>query len=131
MGFSGGSDSRVCLQCRRPGFSPWVGKLPWRRKWQPTAVSLPGKSHGRRSLYLPCPLYLEFLSLLHLSKLFKSYKGSSTTMTSGPSSHRSLITMNCFLLNTSLPHCLKFTMQSQHHHYLDTFICSSPKFKRS
>ena len=28
----------------------WVGKFPWRRKWQPTAVFLPGKSHGQRSL---------------------------------------------------------------------------------
>ena len=33
-----------------PGFDPWVGKIPWRRKWQPTPVHLPGKSHGRRSL---------------------------------------------------------------------------------
>ena len=32
------------------GFDPWVGKIPWRRKWQPTPVFLPGKSHGRRSL---------------------------------------------------------------------------------
>ena len=31
-------------------FSPWVGKMPWRRKWQPTPVFLPGKSHGQRSL---------------------------------------------------------------------------------
>ena len=33
-----------------PGFDPWVGKIPWRRKWQPTPVFLPGKSHGQRSL---------------------------------------------------------------------------------
>ena len=39
----------VC-QCRRQGFNPWVGKIPWRRKWQPTAVFLPGESHGQRSL---------------------------------------------------------------------------------
>ena len=31
-------------------FNPWVGKMPWRRKWQPTPVPLPGKSHGQRSL---------------------------------------------------------------------------------
>ena len=31
-------------------FDPWVGKIPWRRKWQPTPVFLPGKSHGLRSL---------------------------------------------------------------------------------
>ena len=30
--------------------NPWVGKIPWRRKWQPTPVFLPGKSHGQRSL---------------------------------------------------------------------------------
>ena len=35
---------------RRPGFDPWVGKIPWRRKWQPTPVFLPGESHGQRSL---------------------------------------------------------------------------------
>ena len=35
---------------RGPGFSPWVGKIPWRRKRQPTPVLLPGKSHGQRSL---------------------------------------------------------------------------------
>ena len=40
----------VCLQCGRPGFDPWVGKIPWRRKWQSTPVQLPGKSHGQRSL---------------------------------------------------------------------------------
>jgi len=37
-------------QCRRPGFDPWVGKIPCRRNWQPTPVFLPGKSHGQRSL---------------------------------------------------------------------------------
>ena len=47
----GGSDSEsICLQCGTPGFSPWVGKIPWRRKWQPTLVFLPGKSQGGRSL---------------------------------------------------------------------------------
>ena len=31
-------------------FDPWVRKIPWRRKWQPTPVFLPGKSHGQRNL---------------------------------------------------------------------------------
>ena len=39
-----GSPGRGGLQCRRPGFDPWVGKIPWRRKWQPTPVFLPGES---------------------------------------------------------------------------------------
>ena len=36
--------------CRRPGFDPWVRKIPWRRKWQLTPVFFPGKFHGQRSL---------------------------------------------------------------------------------
>ena len=35
---------RICLQCGRPGFDPWVGKIPWRRAWHPTPVFLPGES---------------------------------------------------------------------------------------
>ena len=38
------------LQVRRPGFNPYVEKIPWRRKWQPTPVLLPGEFHGQRSL---------------------------------------------------------------------------------
>ena len=45
----GGSEV-VCLQRGRPGFHPWVRKIPWRRKWHPTPVLSPGESHGRRSL---------------------------------------------------------------------------------
>ena len=37
-------------RCKRCGFGPWVEKIPWRRKWQPTPVLLPGESHGQRSL---------------------------------------------------------------------------------
>ena len=35
---------RICLQCRRPGFNPQVGKIPWRRAWPPTPLFLPGES---------------------------------------------------------------------------------------
>ena len=34
----------------RGGFDHWVGKVPWRRAWQPTLVFLAGESHGKRSL---------------------------------------------------------------------------------
>ena len=41
-----------CLSTMRDTkFDPWVGKIPWRRKWQSTPVVLPGKSHGQRSLF--------------------------------------------------------------------------------
>ena len=39
----------VC-HCGRCRFHPWVRKIPWRRKWQPTPGFLPGKYHGQRSL---------------------------------------------------------------------------------
>ena len=39
------SDKEATYQCRRQGFDPWVRKIPWRRKWQPTPVVLPRKSH--------------------------------------------------------------------------------------
>ena len=35
---------------KRHRFNPWVGKIPWSRKWQPAPVFLPGKSHGQRNL---------------------------------------------------------------------------------
>ena len=41
---------RIHLQCKRPGFDPWVGKIPWRRDWLPTPVFLPGESHQQRRL---------------------------------------------------------------------------------
>ena len=43
------SKERAC-QCRRRGLDPWVRKIPWRRKWQPTPLFLCGKSHAQRTL---------------------------------------------------------------------------------
>ena len=37
-------------ESKRHGFGSWVGKIPWRRAWQPTPVFLPRESHGQRSL---------------------------------------------------------------------------------
>ena len=55
-GFSGGASGKetACQwkRCERLGFNPWVGKIPWRRAWQPTSVFLPGKSYGWRSMGL-------------------------------------------------------------------------------
>ena len=44
------SGKESACQCRRHGFDPWVRKILWRRKWQPTPVFLPGDSHGQESL---------------------------------------------------------------------------------
>ena len=60
QGFPGGaSDRKSACQCRRCRFNPWVGKIPWRRNWQPTPVCLPGKFHGQRSLVSYSPLGLQ------------------------------------------------------------------------
>ena len=50
IGFT--SEEPACQWSRhkRCGFDPWVRKIPWRKKWQPTPVFLPGESHGERSL---------------------------------------------------------------------------------
>ena len=55
QGLLGGASSKepACQcrrRCKRCGFDPWVGKIPWRRAWQPTPVFLPGESYGQRSL---------------------------------------------------------------------------------
>ena len=44
------SGKESACQNRRHGFDPWVGKIPWRKKWQPTPVFLPEKSQGQRNL---------------------------------------------------------------------------------
>ena len=82
---------RILLQYRRPEFDPWVGKIPWRRKWLLTPVFLPGESHGQRSLtgYSPWGREesdtTEWLTLslslnnLTLSTLLESFSSASIT----------------------------------------------------
>ena len=49
--FPGVSDGKEsACNARRPSFDPWVGKIPWRREWQPSPVFLPGELHGQRRL---------------------------------------------------------------------------------
>ena len=46
---------RICLQCRRPEFDPWVRKIPWRREWLTHPVFLTGEFHRPKSLEGYCP----------------------------------------------------------------------------
>ena len=48
--YNGKQNTCQCRRRKRFRFNPWVGKIPWRRKWQPTLVFLPGKFHGHRGL---------------------------------------------------------------------------------
>jgi len=55
LGFLGGSVVKNPPVSAGDRFDPWVGKIPWRRKWQPTPVFLSGKFHGQRNLAdYPC-----------------------------------------------------------------------------
>ena len=47
---SGKESACQCRRHKRHGFDLWMGKIPWRRKWQPIPVFLPEKLHGQRSL---------------------------------------------------------------------------------
>ena len=47
---SGKESACQCRRHKRCGFDPWGRKIPWRRKWQPTPIFLPGKFHGQRSM---------------------------------------------------------------------------------
>ena len=46
----GGSEGETSPEMQEPGFDPLVGKIPWRRKWHPTPVFLPGETHRQRGL---------------------------------------------------------------------------------
>ena len=70
VGFPGGSVVKnlkeSACHCRRCEFDPWVGKIPWERKWQPPPVFLPGESHGTRRQAVYCLL---LLLLSHFSRV--------------------------------------------------------------
>ena len=100
-----------CLPAmQRPGFDPWVRKIPWRRKWQPTPVFLPGESCGQRSLvgYSPCGRkesgmteWLHFHFSVSLSCLqmehHQDYLLSPSLLLFCPSTPISLSSLNCIL----------------------------------
>ena len=65
VGDNGKEPASSCRRHKRCGFDPWVGKIPWKRAWQPDPVFLPGESHGQRGLadYSPwCRTWLKRLS---------------------------------------------------------------------
>ena len=58
LGFPGSSEGKNLPAVRRPRFSPWVGKIPWRTEWLPTPLFLPREFCGQRKLvgYTPWDL---------------------------------------------------------------------------
>ena len=78
--FSGRESACQCRRHRRLWFKPWVGKIPWKREWQPTLVFLLGESHGQRSLagYFPYQRVRHNLMTEHQqsNKLLNQNKGT-------------------------------------------------------
>ena len=64
-----------CKRHRKWEFSPWVRKVPWRRKWQPTPILLPGKSHGQRCMVGYNPWGYKELDMTKWSALGFSLEG--------------------------------------------------------
>ena len=88
QGFPGGSDGKESA-CSAgdmgliPGSDPWVRKIPWRREWLPSPVSLPGESHGQRSLVGCSPWgrkESDTTDQLTLSSINKLLKGTMTNL---------------------------------------------------
>ena len=93
-------------QCRRHGFDPCDGKIPWRKKWQPTPVFLPGKSHGQRNLVSYSPwgcgrvgqdLGTKQQQLLHghAQQLMNDVKGEKVKVSVAPSCPFLCESMDC------------------------------------
>ena len=86
---------RSCLQCKKPVFDPWVGKIPWRREWPPTPVFLPGE-------FIVSLFYGNVNNLAHCYKIFCSSLASwSPSCSVCPPN---LIRRACFINKT----CLSF-----------------------
>ena len=97
------SGKESTCQCRSHRFYLWVGKIPWKRKWQPIPVFLPGKSHGQRSLvgYNPWVGYSSRVakSRTRLSTHTPLYPTSSSVSLAWTPDH---LTSCCFISNIYL-----------------------------
>ena len=94
---SGKEPACQCRSRKRCGFDPWVGKIPWRREWQPTPVFLPEKSHGQRSLVGYGP------------------QGRKDSDTSEATQHSHVHSLGPFAY-TSLVYCLSILHENTHTH---------------
>ena len=112
VGFSGVANSEEPVwQCRRHkrwGFDPWVGKVPWRRKWQPTPVLFPGESQGQRRLVAYSPWACEesdttVCTHIHTHVLTAKSGRTYTTMSKTWLWRGTLSFCCCFLFGFSLP----------------------------
>ena len=89
--FPGGSDGKACAyNVGDPGSIPGLGRISWRRKWQPTPVFLRGKSHGQRSLLGYSEVAKFFLSFYPVDQCIRHLKGPPGVFLLCSSVHQSL-----------------------------------------
>ena len=100
-------------RCKRCGFDPWVGKIPWRKKWQNTPVFLPGEFHGQRSL-VGYSLFKELDTTEHaFPNKIKSNLFFSFVFGLVPLAHRMLSEASYLVLQTRVP-CGKWPHEHWH-----------------
>ena len=124
MGFPNGSVVKNppvnARSCRRYMFDPWVGKIPWRRKWLPTPVFLPGESHGQRSLvgYSPCGLQScpesDMTEVTYRASTHSAQQGCSESCTHFPRGHYPPNASSLLALTDIGPEYIKFCKMSGH-----------------
>ena len=109
---SGKESACQCRRGKRHRFNLWVGKIPWRRAWQPIPVFLPGESHGQRSLAGYSPR-----GHTELDTAEKAYTADKNTPSCTPMIWHCLHTHTCFnknylLLNISPSHSQSICMNN-------------------
>ena len=107
--FPGGSDGkRIRLQCGRPGFDPWVGKIPWWRQPLPTPLLLPREFQGQRTLVGYSPRgHKESDTTEWLSLFMYKINNKNILCSTENCSHYLVITCKCSIIckNTELLLC--------------------------
>ena len=78
---------RICLKWGRPGFSPWVGKIPWRRERLPTPVFWPGEVHGSQKVGHDWATFTSVELMVIANTLFQQHKRKLYTWTSPDGQH--------------------------------------------
>ena len=116
--------SRICLQCRRLRFNPWIRKIPCRRKWQHTPVFLPGKSHGQRSL----------VGLQSMGWQSQTQLSNQTTMNTTTISEQKAKATSCSLTNSagrSVPSSISAYRRGEQGHspYFTNTLCHTDMMK--
>ena len=81
------SGKESACQCRRPGFDPWVWRIPWRRKWQLSPVFLPGKSRNLGNKVSPDYSTVPIPSAFWVGQDKSGPHGQCLTRLGKPSSH--------------------------------------------